>query len=218
MGSKNNGECFLCGEEFSRQGMSRHLTSCIKKYGRGEQNHCYHLFVDAEYTNDYWLHLLVKKACHLYQLDAYLRRIWLECCGHLSAFTIDGNLYSSKEDLFMGPSSYQLDVLLKDVLSVGLKFHYEYDFGSTTELTIKVLGERPMVQNKEILLLSRNHPPLIQCSCCGKPAIDICTQCIYEGEGYLCGDCSSEHHCGEEMLLPVVNSPRAGVCGYCGEG
>ena len=25
-----------------------------------------------------------------------------------------------------------------------------------------------------------------------------------------------EHECGAEVLLPVVNSPRVGVCGYSG--
>ena len=29
----------------------------------------------------------------LEELDHYLRTIWLECCGHLSQFTIGGMLY-----------------------------------------------------------------------------------------------------------------------------
>ena len=33
---------------------------------------------------------------------------------------------------------------------------------------------------------------------------------------YLCDACAKEHACGEELLQPVVNSPRAGVCGYPG--
>jgi hypothetical protein len=33
----------------------------------------------------------------------------------------------------------------------------------------------------------------------------------------FCQDCLVEHECGEEMALPVVNSPRMGVCGYAGE-
>ena len=35
-------------------------------------------------------------------------------------------------------------------------------------------------------------------------------------EGWLCQSCADEHECGEDMLLPVVNSPRTGVCGYAG--
>jgi len=32
----------------------------------------------------------------------------------------------------------------------------------------------------------------------------------------VCEGCAGEHECGEEMLLPVVNSPRVGMCGYEG--
>lgn len=32
----------------------------------------------------------------------------------------------------------------------------------------------------------------------------------------MCEDCEETHECGTEMLLPVCNSPRCGVCGYEG--
>jgi hypothetical protein len=62
----------------------------------------------------------------------------------------------------------------------------------------------------------RNTPPLILCNVCGKPATEVCAQCIYDGEGWLCDDCAVEHEGGEEMLLPVVNSSRVGMCAYTG--
>ena len=37
-----------------------------------------------------------------------------------------------------------------------------------------------------------------------------------EGEGWVCDECAPKHKCGEDMLLPVVNSPRVGMCGYTG--
>jgi hypothetical protein len=39
-----------------------------------------------------------------------------------------------------------------------------------------------------------------------------------EGAAFLCNACVAQHGCGEEMLRPVVNSPRMGVCGYDGPG
>jgi hypothetical protein len=42
---------------------------------------------------------------------------------------------------------------------------------------------------------------------------------MYEQENpFYCGAHaeSEEHECGEEALLPVVNSPRMGMCGYTG--
>lgn len=44
----------------------------------------------------------------------------------------------------------------------------------------------------------------------------ICTECFWEGDGFLCEECSKTHACGEEMQLDICNSPRMGVCGYCG--
>jgi hypothetical protein len=102
-------------------------------------------------------------------------------------------------------------------LASGVKLEYEYDFGSTTELLIRVLGERACLGPKPgIRLLARNEPPDIRCMACGKPATQICTECECQGDGALCKACVADHDCGEEMLLPIINSPRTGVCGYCG--
>lgn len=107
--------------------------------------------------------------------------------------------------------------MMEKVLSVGKKFSYEYDFGSTTSLKLKVISEREIEDaDSSISLLARNEPPLITCSSCGKIATYICGQWGCTGEGWVCEDCAPEHECGEEMLLPVVNSPRSGVCGYKG--
>ena len=77
---------------------------------------------------------------------------------------------------------------LTAVLTEGMTFSYEYDFGSTTELMITVVNYRIGTSRKEkIVILSRNNQ------------IEFLRD-----------------ECGEEMLLPVCNSPRMGVCGYCG--
>ena len=55
------------------------------------------------------------------------------------------------------------------------------------------------------------------CGVCGKPATQVCTECMWENTGWLCDECASKHDTDEEMFLPVVNSPRVGMCGYTGE-
>ena len=108
---------------------------------------------------------------------------------------------------------------LKDVLEPGIELFYEYDFGDTTALLVKVLDEYegPMPKNKPVEILARNEAPEIPCNECGKaPAVQICTECQWEGGGWLCQSCAEDHECDEEMWLPVVNSPRTGVCGYTG--
>lgn len=95
--------------------------------------------------------------------------------------------------------------------------YYPADFGSTTDLIITVSDYRvgPWKKDK-ITLLARNNPIEYLCSKCGKKAArSVCPECIYDG-GFLCEDCEDSHECGTEMLLPVCNSPRCGVCGYEG--
>ena len=116
-----------------------------------------------------------------------------------------------------GGRDKSMRVRLDKVLSPGEACSYEYDFGSTTELKLKVISEREVEgKGQGIEIIARNSLPLISCDVCGKPATNICSQCIYEDKGYLCDTCADDHACGEEMLLPMVNSPRAGVCAYAG--
>jgi hypothetical protein len=111
-----------------------------------------------------------------------------------------------------------MQVHLDKVLNPGQTCSYEYDFGSTTELLVKVIAEHEVdIKGRTIQILARNSLPLIPCDGCGEPATSLCTQCIYEDKGCLCDACAKIHACSKEMLSPQVNSPRAGVCGYTGQ-
>jgi hypothetical protein len=108
---------------------------------------------------------------------------------------------------------------LKDVVEPGMELLYEYDFGTTTALLVKVLGEceAPMGKVKPIQILSRNEAPEILCDECGKAsAVEICVECQWDEGGWLCQACAETHECDEDMRLPVVNSPRTGECAYTG--
>jgi hypothetical protein len=150
----------------------------------------------------------------LSKLDDFLRHTWLECCGHLSAFEIGGQRYSSE------PMDQEMSMRAQfgKALQAGTKFFYEYDFGSTTALVLKVVALREQALPKgAVQLLARNEAPQVSCQRCRiRPATQICTRCARDGEGWLCEACAVAHECGDEMCLPVVNSPRVGVCGYTG--
>ena len=205
--------CLLCKSKYTGAGMTKHLQSCLprslenqRRQQKFEPQPFFHVLVKGYYSPGYWLHLKVASNSMLEDLDQFLRDIWLECCGHLSAFTYQRN------ELGMGRK-------LKDVLRPGMELLHEYDFGTTTELLVKVLGEYegPIEKNNPVEILSRNEAPEIPCDECGKaPAVQICTECQWEGGGWLCQSCAENHECSEEMFLPVVNSPRTGVCGYTG--
>ena len=224
----SKGTCTFCHGEFSKASMTRHLESCeqrvaiqaeARSHQQAQKTRAFHLVVEGYRLPMYWMHLEVSAGTTLATLDHFLRDTWLECCGHLSAFTIGGVRYSVDAAIYewdMGSKNMQ--VPLDQVLHPGQTCSYEYDFGSTTELTLKVISEREVpAKKKAIEILARNNLPLVSCDVCGKPATTTCTQCIYEDKGWLCDACAKDHECGEEMLWPMVNSPRAGVCGYTGQ-
>lgn len=226
------GKCQFCKQTVSREEMAGHLKSCeprkavLQKQMEESGHHkarSFHLLVEGFYQPDYWLHLDVQADATLHDLDRFLRDIWLECCGHLSSFTIEKKNYLSQlfeEHAVWGPRSeeYDMDVELKDVLRPRLKFLHDYDFGTTTRLGFKVLSYREgEIRGKKVQLLARNNPPLIFCDVCGwRKSTIICTACDLSEEGWLCDICAQAHECDEEMFLPVVNSPRVGECGYTG--
>ncbi|TAK28659.1 MAG: hypothetical protein EPO21_22480 [Chloroflexota bacterium] len=220
--STTRGTCPFCGRQFGKATISRHLESCRKKQTpeepralKSQTGKLFHLQVWGSYNPDYWMNIEIPAAAKLADLDNFLRDVWLECCGHMSQFTIDGQDYVSSAARELDARS--MNYVLSRVLSPGMTFSHEYDFGTTTSLTLKVVAEREgKVENKHVSVLVRNEPPTFVCEVCGKPATNVCVQCIWEGEGFLCDECAKEHECGEEMFLPVVNSPRMGTCGYTG--
>ena len=221
----SQGKCNLCGGTFGKQAMTKHIQACKNREstsetsaGRGAvKTKSFHLVAEGRYAPGYWMHLEVPAEAKLRMLDDFLRQIWLECCGHMSAFTIEGQVYSVAPMTEYDDKS--MNFKLDRVLEPGMKFFHEYDFGTTTHLALKVVSKgESELKSKDIQVLARNEPPAIGCMSCDRMATQVCTDCLWsgEGEGWLCDECAAEHRCGEEMLLPVVNSPRVGMCGYTG--
>ena len=196
----------------SKAGAARHVNACFGSPARGGGGSAYYLRVEG-LDKDYWLDLSVKKSATLDDLDAFLRDVWLECCGHLSAFSVNGRRYESEEHGNTHGGTRSTKAPVGTVLAAGSTAGYEYDFGSTTELRIKVVSEIDVHEPcKAVELLARNNPPKIDCEC-GIAANCFCVEC----DSALCAKCAAGHRgCDETMRLPVVNSPRTGVCGYCG--
>ena len=236
------GNCELCGKSYRKSGMTRHLQSCIARVGlpgspgsRPVQS--VHIFVEDDYRPEYWMHLAMPASAALEELDQYLRDVWLECCGHLSSFNIGGvnyfcpeyflSMYGAEDEhgnaplgglaqviaLLREEEEREMNVPVGRVAGSGVRFRYEYDFGSTSELTLRSMAEIAGPAG-EITLLARNDAPAIDCSICGAPATWVSPSeddWIAMTAG-LCDACAPT----SEYRLPVVNSPRCGVCGYDG--
>jgi len=204
--------CLICGSEYSEKGMTRHVKSCLKKElmkrPASQAAPVHHLHITGSFNWDYFLHLLVTGDTTLGNLDRYLRDIWLECCGHLSGFFERSR-----------PDELDMRTPIQDAFVPNPILMYQYDFGSTTELTVRSLNQfpgSPGLVNK-INLISRNAPLAYPCDECGKyPVVVICDECQWDGGGWLCKRCAEKHDCENGMLMPLVNSPRAGVCAYTG--
>ena len=204
----------------------------------------YHLIVEGKEDPIYWLHLEVPAKTTLDDLDQFLRAIWLECCGHLSRFVFSGNrvwdphvdyeeefqdLEQLRELLNLPPGTgdrmlaeivgipkvLPVDTPLQRVVNVGDKFTHEYDFGSTTYLALRVVDAYTGPPPEEgIRVLARNYAPRYPCVVCEEKA--TYWYCFsYPGEPY-CAFHAREHKEWPDAFLPIVNSPRRGVCGYDG--
>lgn len=228
---QTRGNCVYCGREMTKGGLSKHLKTCSERLDvqakandkKGISQTIYHLQVQDTWAGDFWLHLEMKGNADLNELDSYLRAIWLECCGHLSAFHIGPYRYTQIfNDGWQIGDEMSMNIPVNKLFRLGLSIPYEYDFGTTSELTIKVVDERkgkPTTPHP-IALMARNNLPVVPCMECGQPATYICVECMYEREDGVCELCDehAETHPHNEYgePMPLVNSPRTGMCGYDG--
>jgi hypothetical protein len=109
------------------------------------------------------------------------------------------------------------------VFHKDLKLKYDFDFVSLTELELTVLDEYPIRADKKIVLLSRNEPFEWMCDLCQKePATQVCTvHQLTKEDSLFCDKCAEKHaetcsDFADHASLPVVNSPRMGICAYKG--
>ena len=196
-----------------------HLSTCAQRQEAirtaaqkpGKEQVLYHLQVQDAWQGDFWLHLEMNGSATLADLDHYLRAIWLECCGHLSQFSVGG--WRGREIAKRRQ--------VGQVFEPGMVLTHIYDFGTSSETLIKAVGARegkPLTSHP-ITLMARNDPPEVYCMECEQPATWLCIECLYELEqpGTLCETHAQDHpHEDYGEPMPLVNSPRVGMCGYSG--
>jgi len=348
------GICTFCKGEFAKKSMTQHLKACPERASllkadktvpAAQKTRIFQILVEGRYDPEYWMQIEVPAVEDLHTLDVFLRRIWVECCDHLSGFKIGDTNYSSnppygdwsfespviegeivereatdaekkeeiaeEEDIVVAedgtinmekaltypPNSFytslfddipesllnelkaistvdelaafcrarikllrkqllslprdrehidetrleygriqaqstlledllewedtSFDVQLARVLRTSKKFTYEYDFGSTTHLQLKVLAMRDGVVKKQgsksVQILARNVAPIMPCVICQQPASFIEMGFgFFNADSIYCKKCAKKKFSGFDELLPIVNSPRVGVCGYTG--
>jgi len=206
MATSTLGNCYACGEELQKIKMKNHILKIHGNETDGQE--CCLLMVEGANCEDYWLMIDVPMDKTLSVVDDFLRKIWLECCGHMSAFRSQKRY--EYEEIAKSRKLYSF--------SKGDKLLHEYDFGTTTESLITVLGyTKRKPQKGNVRLLARNVPPMFNCSQCNASAKFFCPERAYDtGNPFYCKKCAKKYE-NDDMLLPVTNSPRMGECGYEGE-
>jgi len=207
------GICSNCKQLVTKNSAKNHIGKCLSQNSVHKPVDAFLVKVQWPHKNPvYWLYLTVPFKATLEDLDNFLREIWLECCGHLSQFTIRNRRFSSyfELDSYSTIEELPMSISSEKVLAPGLKFIHEYDFGSTTELLLEIIELIKIKATKKINVMIRNQEPEFECAYCNEKAVMICPI----EDDLLCESCAVDKD--EESLLPLVNSPRTGVCGYVG--
>ena len=169
---QSQGECVFCGRAMTKGGMSKHLKTCPQRQEvintaestkqASQTERLYHLQIQDAWSPDFWLQIEMNGSASLKDLDRYLRTIWLECCGHLSRFSVGG--WRGEEI----PMSRKIERIFKP----GVELTHIYDFGTSSETLVKAVEIRegsPLTKHP-IYLMARNNMPEAVCAECGEPA------------------------------------------------
>ncbi len=203
-GKQSKGACAYCGQEIAKGAVGKHLSACPKRHAiisgaehkKVGRETLYHLRVQDAWRSQSWLDLEMRGSSTLEDLDYYLRGIWLECCGHMSRFSVGG--WHGQE---LGKRRR-----VAEVFKSGIEVTHIYDFGTSSETLIKALGKREgkPTTPRPIALMARNIMPEAKCIECEQPAAWLCIECLTEEDvwGTLC-DAHGETHPHENYGEPI---------------
>lgn len=224
-----DGVCAICNETVAAKKMRAHVLGHLE--GRGGEGAGL-VRVTGGSPIVYWMYVRVGRKASLDDLDTLIRDTWVECCQHLSAFTSKTVSYDSSrfDDGYEGDlKSKSMKANAVRVLSREGSLGYEYDFGTPTSLNVKMVCACPGggLDEDGVEVVARNADIPHDCGVCGAKgeAAEVCRACLWMDRAcLLCKKCAEKHEHGkgeepvdETSFLPVVNSPRMGMCGYTGD-
>lgn len=208
----SSGTCLICRAPVTKRKALKHGMECLQTAGwpTGKKPSLI-IMIQGQYNKNYWLIVLARHDARLGDLDRLIRDMWVECCEHLSSFRIGGVMYDSDDEC----STDAMAVPLTDLVAPGSMFSYDYDFGSTTSLDLKVIGETSVAPpDARLCLIARNDRPIIPCDICGGKAGFILDDLDEETAHYYCSECLESAELDPEYVGIISNSPRDGICGY----
>ncbi len=119
------GICTFCKAEFMKGKMTQHLKFCKQRRKDNavrdaditkQKTKLFSLLIEGRYNPQYWMHVELPASKPLATLDFFLRDMWVECCNHLSAFTIDGTSYGSEPEEFYFAMPEEATTVVEEVI------------------------------------------------------------------------------------------------------
>ena len=226
-----DGGCTICGQVMTLRKMRGHLLGHFGEMAgkRPPPGGACLVRITGYSPIRHWLYVRIGPRATLRMLDALLRDVWVDCCGHLSSFSTDDVSYESSPSMdgfdYDDRETATMDVGAARVISEYGSLRYEYDYGTTTELFVQMVCMCPAsgIGKGEVELLARNVDIPHDCTECGGKgtAACLCVNCTWEErDTVMCAACAKEHRHGrgrdseKVYLLSVTNSPRMGMCAY----
>src|ERR1700733_7947534 len=156
---KTKGKCPKCNKMYAAAQAGTHLLACALQCDTPSlpMTEGYLIRISwSEQPGMYWIFVTIPSNASLGLLDAFLRDIWLECCGHLGEFTIGGRRYMSHSE--SGNPSQSMKNQIGQLLSPDSTCQYVYDMGSSTDLEIQVVAKIDACQQKTVMIIMQNQP------------------------------------------------------------
>lgn len=132
----NIGTCTFCQQTIEHTLMANHFHTCEKKLAlehQAQENLAEDIFlIQLSVDNLYWLLLEANSSASLENLNEFLERNWIECCGRITQVSIQGKNYFAD----------QLNNSMGKLLHIGSAFSYEYQSDVAAHIQGKVLTAR----------------------------------------------------------------------------
>ena len=155
------GVCQACGARKGKAAMVAHVQDCMPGHvGAGSSRVPEPLLLlraEARGLPTFWLDVAVKREGKLKDVDRFLRRIWLECCGHMSEFSTGTH------------HKVSMNTKVSEALGPGDRLGYVYDFGSVPSSWSAcwvASALHPRTPSDSPLAMSRRRGPVMRA---GKP-------------------------------------------------
>ncbi|MBI2653084.1 hypothetical protein HYX00_06465 [Candidatus Woesearchaeota archaeon] len=92
---KSEGICGYCKKNFAGNAISKHLAACAERMqANSKSNGNEKILLIKACAGPFWVYFEANASDTLEKVDDFLRDLWLECCGHLSMFKINGVVYA----------------------------------------------------------------------------------------------------------------------------